>query len=50
MLQGTEVEVDDIKKVYSSFYDESRSTQYLREYQQEFMFSDSSEQVTMDAS
>ncbi|XP_065896473.1 ruvB-like 2 [Dysidea avara] len=48
--KGTEVEVDDIKKVYSSFYDESRSTQYLREYQQEFMFSDNSEQVVMDAS
>ena len=40
MLQGTEVEVDDIKRVYSLFLDESRSTQFLKEYQQEFMFSE----------
>ena len=38
MLQGTEVSVDDIKRVYSLFLDESRSTQFLKEYQQEFMF------------
>jgi DNA helicase TIP49 (TBP-interacting protein) len=36
--QGTEVGVDDIKRVYSLFLDESRSTQFLKEYQQEFMF------------
>ncbi|CAC5417213.1 RUVBL2 [Mytilus coruscus] len=38
--KGTEVEVDDIKRVYSLFLDESRSTQFLKEYQQEFMFNE----------
>ena len=32
--------VEDIKKVYSLFIDESRSTTFLKEYQQEFMFSE----------
>jgi len=36
--QGTETSVEDIKRVYSLFLDESRSTQFLKEYQQEFMF------------
>lgn len=36
--QGTEVNVDDIKRVYSLFLDEARSTQFLKEYQTEFMF------------
>ena len=30
--------VEDIKRVYSLFLDESRSTTFLKEYQQEFMF------------
>ena len=38
--QGAEVSVDDIKRVYSLFLDESRSTQFLKEYQQEFLFHD----------
>jgi RuvB-like protein 2 len=38
--KGTEVEVDDIKKVYSLFVDVKRSTQFLMEYQQEFMFNE----------
>ena len=53
IAQGTEVEVDDIKKVYSLFFDESRSTQFLKEYQQEFMFSeqqDGDQHVAMDPS
>ncbi|XP_033645575.1 ruvB-like 2 [Asterias rubens] len=41
--KGTEVGVDDIKKVYSLFLDESRSTQFLKEYQQEFMFNEVNE-------
>ncbi|KAK2184260.1 hypothetical protein NP493_273g02000 [Ridgeia piscesae] len=36
--KGTETSVEDIKRVYSLFLDESRSTQFLKEYQQEFMF------------
>ncbi|KAK7098346.1 ruvB-like 2 [Littorina saxatilis] len=43
--KGTEVEVDDIKRVYSLFLDESRSTQFLKEYQQEFMFSEVQDQM-----
>merc|ERR1719473_837763 len=38
--KGTEVEVEDIKKVYSLFVDVKRSTQFLMEYQQEFMFNE----------
>eukprot|EP00058_Branchiostoma_floridae_P023001 XP_002608491.1 hypothetical protein BRAFLDRAFT_231908 [Branchiostoma floridae] len=38
--KGTEVSVDDIKRVYSLFLDELRSTQFLKEYQQEFMFNE----------
>ena len=40
LFQGTEVSVEDIKKVYSLFIDESRSTTFLKEYQQEFMFNE----------
>lgn len=36
--KGTEVNVDDIKRVYSLFLDEARSAQFLKEYQSEFMF------------
>jgi RuvB-like protein 2 len=36
--KGTEVEPSDIKKVYKLFQDVGRSTQFLKEYQQEFMF------------
>lgn len=39
-FQGTEVQIDDIKRVYSLFLDERRSSQFLKEYQQEFMFSE----------
>ncbi|KAG8140207.1 putative RuvB-like helicase protein [Naja naja] len=38
--KGTEVQVDDIKRVYSLFLDESRSTQYMKEYQDAFMFNE----------
>ncbi|KAI9905629.1 hypothetical protein PsorP6_014215 [Peronosclerospora sorghi] len=36
--KGTEVDVPDIKRVYSLFVDVKRSTQFLMEYQREFMF------------
>ncbi|NXM32932.1 RUVB2 protein, partial [Oxyruncus cristatus] len=39
-LIGTEVGVEDIKRVYSLFLDESRSTQYMREYQEAFLFNE----------
>merc|ERR1719331_361230 len=38
--KGTEVEVEDIKRVYSLFVDVKRSTQFLMEYQKEFMFNE----------
>merc|ERR1711943_8713 len=38
--RGTEVSVDDIKRVFSLFVDVKRSTQFLMEYQQEFMFNE----------
>lgn len=41
--KGTEVSVSDIKRVYSLFIDESRSTTFLREFQQEFMFNEVSD-------
>mmetsp|Transcript_43114 Transcript_43114/g.99313 ORF Transcript_43114/g.99313 Transcript_43114/m.99313 type:complete len:469 (+) Transcript_43114:69-1475(+) len=38
--KSQEVEVPDIRKVYSLFVDVKRSTQFLMEYQAEFMFSE----------
>ncbi|KXS21455.1 ruvB-like 2-like protein [Gonapodya prolifera JEL478] len=38
--KAAEVDVEDIKRVYHLFLDEKRSVEYLREYQQEFMFSE----------
>ena len=31
---------DDVRKVYELFIDEARSTLFLKEYQDEFMFND----------
>jgi RuvB-like protein 2 len=36
--KGTEVSIEDIKRVYSLFVDVKRSTQFLMEYQKDFMF------------
>ena len=36
--KGVEVEVEDIKRVYTLFVNVKRSTQFLLEYQSEFMF------------
>lgn len=38
--KGTEVSIADIKRVYSLFLDEIRSAQFLKEYQEEFMFNE----------
>lgn len=35
-----QVNIEDVKRVYSLFLDESRSTQFLKEYQDEFMFNE----------
>ncbi|KAH7952944.1 hypothetical protein HPB49_002968 [Dermacentor silvarum] len=41
--KGTEVSIQDVKRVYSLFWDEARSSQFLKEYQQEFMFNEMDE-------
>ena len=38
--KGTEISVEDIKKVYTLSLDEQRSCEFLKEYQDEFMFND----------
>eukprot|EP00923_Selenidium_pygospionis_P018264 GHVN01031996.1.p1 GENE.GHVN01031996.1~~GHVN01031996.1.p1 ORF type:complete len:490 (-),score=113.68 GHVN01031996.1:145-1614(-) len=38
--KGKEVEVQDVRRVYGLFVDVKRSTQFLIEYNQEFMFSE----------
>ncbi|GFU72303.1 ruvB-like 2 [Trichonephila clavipes] len=38
--KGTEVNISDVKRVYTLFLDEARSSQYLKEYQEDFMFSE----------
>jgi RuvB-like protein 2 len=48
--KGTEVSVEDIKRVYSLFLDESRSSQFLKEYQQEFMFYEKGSDEVMETS
>ncbi|CAL1127111.1 unnamed protein product [Cladocopium goreaui] len=46
--KAQEVDVPDIRKVYSLFVDVKRSTQFLMEYQQEFMFSEVHEEEDAD--
>ncbi|XP_054287240.1 ruvB-like 2 [Macrosteles quadrilineatus] len=36
--KSTEVSIEDVKRVYSLFLDEGRSTQFLKEYQDEYLF------------
>ena len=38
---GKNVSVDDIKRVYSLFVDVKRSVEFLKEYENEFMFNES---------
>ncbi|GIL45598.1 hypothetical protein Vafri_2807 [Volvox africanus] len=38
--KGTEVDIEDISKVYSMFVDVKRSTQFLIEYQEQYMFNE----------
>jgi len=44
--KGTEVDVEDIKKVYSLFFDAGRSSTFLKEYQQEFLFHEDTDTST----
>jgi RuvB-like protein 2 len=43
--KSSEVDVADIRKVYSLFVDVKRSTQFLKEFEMEFMFSEGVDQV-----
>jgi len=45
--KGTEISIEDVKRVYSLFLDEQRSCEFLKEYQDEFMFND--EEVSSNA-
>ena len=47
--RASEVDVDDIKKVYSLFVDVKRSTQFLMEYQNGFMFNSNDVQDDSDS-
>ena len=47
--KGTEISVEDVKKVYTLFLDEQRSCEFLKEYHDEFMFHDSDTAVTETA-
>jgi len=38
--KSAQVEIEDIKRVYKLFVDVKRSTQYLMEYNKEFMFNE----------
>mmetsp|Transcript_3328 Transcript_3328/g.3141 ORF Transcript_3328/g.3141 Transcript_3328/m.3141 type:complete len:177 (+) Transcript_3328:1-531(+) len=38
--KSAEVEIEDIKRVYTLFVDVKRSTQFLMEYQKEFMYNE----------
>mmetsp|Transcript_35476 Transcript_35476/g.82318 ORF Transcript_35476/g.82318 Transcript_35476/m.82318 type:complete len:448 (-) Transcript_35476:261-1604(-) len=43
-----EVEVEDIKRIYSLFVDVKRSTQYMMEYQGEFMYNELNEEAAKE--
>ncbi|KAG1254271.1 hypothetical protein G6F68_010934 [Rhizopus microsporus] len=42
------VDVEDIKRVYALFLDEKRSVQYLKEYQDQYMFNEYNDQMAVD--
>ena len=50
--KSAEVDVEDISKVYSMFLDVQRSTQFMVEYQEQFMFNEipeGADDAAMDA-
>merc|ERR1711906_99087 len=46
--QGTEVDIQDIKKVYTLFMDLKRSVKMLEDYHKDFMFNDAEDSNAMD--
>lgn len=47
--KATEVSIQDVRRVYNLFIDVKRSTQYLIEYQKEFMFSELTQEEVEEA-
>jgi len=43
--KGTEISIEDVKRVYSLFLDEQRSCEFLKEYEDDFMFNTTKEPV-----
>jgi RuvB-like protein 2 len=46
--QGTEVDIQDIKRVYTLFMDLKRSVKMLEDYHKDFMFNSATDNTTMD--
>lgn len=46
--KGAEVSIDDIKRVYKLFLDESRSSEFLKEYEKNFLFSEITPEMNND--
>lgn len=46
--KATEIDIDDISKVYNLFIDIERSKQFLKDYEKEFMFSEIEDSNKMD--
>ena len=46
--KGTEVSIEDVKRVYSLFFDEKRSCEFLKEYQVSRMFGGCSRHFNVD--
>ena len=47
--KASEVDKEDIRKVYNLFVDVKRSTTFLKDYEQEFMFSENANEKAGDA-
>jgi len=43
--KGTEISIEDVKRVYSLFLDETRSCEFLKEYEDDFMFNTTKDPV-----
>ncbi|KAI8081223.1 RuvB-like 2 [Thamnidium elegans] len=46
--KATAVDVQDIKRVYSLFIDEKRSVQYMKDFQDQYMYNDYNDQMAVD--
>ena len=48
LVQAAQVDVEDIKRVYTLFLDQARSARYLEEYQEQYMFNEAGRTERMD--